>query len=359
MGIIHPSIPPAVSPNFLNLEDSPQTMFELHPKICTMCFRILAPIIIFCCITFQVYTVSTTSFFIIHKGDSVFQIARNLKSEGYIKSRFTFVTPLLFTGKYKRLQAGRYALSKDMTNKEMVSLFEEGTTAPVRIDIIPGMTINDISKLLSKGGLSQSEEFLKLALPGSAESPTKFTQKFLANRPQGAGLEGYLYPDSYLVESTETAEGIVNRLLNSFDIHVMQSTSTPPLPKNRSMYEIVTMASILEKEVRTFEDKKKVAGILWKRLEVGMPLQVDSTAMYFLQKNKTELIVAPGDMTYNTYDRVGLPWGPISNPSIENIYAAMRPVESDYWYFLSSRDGTTIYSRTLGEHLINKAKFVD
>ncbi|MES2216717.1 MAG: endolytic transglycosylase MltG [Patescibacteria group bacterium] len=311
---------------------------------------------------------TTTPFFTIHKGDSVFEIARNLKSEGFIKSRFTFVVPLLFTGKYKKLQAGRYALSLGMSNKEIVRLFEEGRTAAVRIDIIPGMTINDISKLLSKGGLPQSEEFLRLALPdnsvASANSTTspnssKFSQKFMADRPKGAGLEGYLYPDSYLIESTETAEGIIDRLLNNFDTHVLQSTSTPPLPKKRSLYEIVTMASILEKEVRTLEDKKKVAGILWKRQEVGMPLQVDSSGKYFLEKNKAGLVVAPDNMTYNTYDHVGLPWGPISNPSLESLTAAMKPTASDYWYYLSSRDGTTIYSRTLGEHLINKAKFVD
>ncbi len=195
--------------------------------------------------------------------------------------------------------------------------------------------------------MPQAEEFLRLTLPG--EGSKIFTNSFLADRPEGAGLEGYLYPDSYLIENTESAEDIIKRFLDNFEKHL-------PPSQERSLYDIVTMASILEKEVQTLEDKKKVAGILWKRMEYNLPLQVDSTGSYFFL---VPLETVSYNTSYNTYSHTGLPFGPISNPSSESLIAAVQFLPSDYWYYLSSRDGTIVYSKTLGEHLINKAKFID
>jgi UPF0755 protein len=128
--------------------------------------------------------------------------------------------------------------------------------------------------------------------------------------------------------------------------------------KGKSVFEIITMASMLEKEVRSLEDKKIVSGILWKRMEVGMPLQLDATINYITVKSNPGVAVkyTKIDSTYNTYKYVGLPKGPISNPGMNSIIAAINPKDSPYWFYLS--DGRTIFSKTFEDHCTNKAKYL-
>ncbi|MDB5259520.1 MAG: aminodeoxychorismate lyase, protein [Candidatus Taylorbacteria bacterium] len=221
-----------------------------------------------------------------------------------------------------------------------------GTREPkprtIIVTVIPGSTINSIAKLLSGSGLP-SRDFLKLSLPTFDASTSKSAAGF--------GLEGYLYPDTYNFTSGESAEQIIRTMTENFDAHFPQDLFDHQKGTVRSKRDIVIMASILEKEVATAEDKRIVAGILWKRLEHRLPLQVDSTTHYFLAPS--------AGLVYNTYQSAGLPFGPISEPSSESIRAALEPTVTDYWYFLSDRKGKIFYSRTLSEHLINKAKYVE
>jgi UPF0755 protein len=140
-------------------------------------------------------------------------------------------------------------------------------------------------------------------------------------------------------------------MTENFEAHFPQDLYDNQKGTVRSKRDVVIMASILEKEVVHNEDKKIVAGILWKRLDHHLPLQVDSTVHYFLAQST--------GLVYNTYQNTGLPSGPISEPSLDSIKAALEPTATDYWYFLSARDGRIVYSQTLSEHLINKAKYVD
>ncbi|MCX6715928.1 MAG: endolytic transglycosylase MltG [Candidatus Taylorbacteria bacterium] len=215
-------------------------------------------------------------------------------------------------------------------------------TRMVTVTVIPGSTINTIAKSLSRLGLP-SQSFLKLALPTFGSSTTTS-----GTQP---GLEGYLYPDTYYFASDESADRIVKTMVANFDIHFPRDLFDNQRGTVRSRDDIVIMASILEKEVAKEEDRRIVSGILWKRLDERLPLGVDSTVHYFL--------VPPKGVVYNTYQDTGLPIRPISNPSLDSIRAALEPKATDYWYFLSAHDGTTVYSRTLGEHLINKAKYIE
>jgi UPF0755 protein len=130
--------------------------------------------------------------------------------------------------------------------------------------------------------------------------------------------------------------------------------------QGKSIFDIITMASLLEKEVRTEEDKKIVAGILWKRMEIGMPLQVDATIAYITGKNSTRISKEETkiDSPYNTYKYKGLPLGPICNPGFESIFASLYYEDSDYLYYLSTPEGETIFSKTLEEHNIAKGKYL-
>lgn len=219
----------------------------------------------------------------------------------------------------------------------------------VSITVLPGSTINTISKLFGRSGLP-TQDFLRMALPKFDGATTSSSIK-LDDRPAGSGLEGYLYPDTYNFASYQSADDMANMMILNFNKHFPYELFLSQKTKVRGLHEVVIMASILEKEVDKVEDKKIVSGILWKRLDARLPLQVDSTNSYFL--------TPPKGVTYNTYKYSGLPFGPISNPSEESLIAALEPVTTDYWYFLSTRDGNIVYSKTLSEHLINKAKYVE
>jgi len=164
-------------------------------------------------------------------------------------------------------------------------------------------------------------------------------------------LEGYLFPDTYWIRRGASLEEIVEKMKTNFQEKTKGLEITP---------EIVIMASLIEKEVKTKEDKELVSGILWKRLEDKMPLQVDATITYITGKRTTKISKEETqiDSPYNTYKYLGLPIGPICNPGLESIMAALYPKDSEFWYYLSSPEGKTYFSKTLEEHNIKKAKYL-
>ena len=148
-------------------------------------------------------------------------------------------------------------------------------------------------------------------------------------------------------------------MLSNFERKMIPELKSQMQEKGKSVFEIITMASMLEKEVRSLEDKKIVSGILWKRMEAGMPLQIDATVNYITDKSDPGVSIKDTkiDSPYNTYKYPGLPKGPISNPGMDSIIAALEPIKTSYWFYLS--DGTTHFSKTLQEHAANKAKYLD
>jgi UPF0755 protein len=181
----------------------------------------------------------------------------------------------------------------------------------------------------------------------------------LADKPADATLEGYLFPDTYEVSTDQTCEQMIDAMLINFGNKLTPELQEKIKGQDKTIFEVVTMASLLEKEVKTLEDKKIVAGILHNRLQMGMPLQLDSTVNYITGKNDPGVLIKDTqiDSPYNTYKYKGLPIGPISNPGMDSISAALEPTETDYLYYLS--DGKTYYAKTLKEHAANRAKYLD
>jgi UPF0755 protein len=173
-------------------------------------------------------------------------------------------------------------------------------------------------------------------------------------------LEGFLFPDTYQISYSAGEKDIIRMMLANFDKKLTKDLREEIVRQNKTIFEIVTMASLLEKEVRTAEDKKLVAGVLWKRLKNRIPLQVDAAVSYITGKKTVKITKEDTqiDSPYNTYKYLGLPLGPISNPGLESIKASIYPKESRYWYYLSTPEGQTIFSRTLEEHNIAKAKYL-
>ena len=305
--------------------------------------------------------------FEIRKGEGIREISFYLEKEGLIKSRLFFRIYVLLKGFSRKLQAGDYLLSPSMTIPEIVQKFVLGDTIKEKITIIEGWNKKEIADYLEEKGLIDREKFFN-------ELKVKDWQEkydFLRDKPTEQDIEGYLFPDTYLIDYTinfaiaknvvsAREEKIIEKMLNNFDKKLTPELREEISRQKKTIFEIVTMASMLEKEVKNFEDKKLVSGILWKRLENGIPLQVDATITYITGKKKKEILVEETeiDSPYNTYKYPGLPIGPISNPGLDSILAAIYPKESEFWYYLSTPDGKTIFSKTLEEHNIAKAKYL-
>jgi len=308
--------------------------------------------------------------FNIKKGEGSKEIALNLEKAGLISFPPIFRFYVLTTGKAERLQAGDYLLSPSMNIPQIVRKFTTGDIIKEKITIIEGWNLRDIGFYFENKGMFQAEELWEIAgFPTIDYSKTKDLPKprdfsenyeFLKEKPKNVGLEGYLFPDTYEIDEKASIDRIVRKMLSNFDKKITPELRTEIKKQGKTIFEIITMASLIEKEVKTKEDKELVSGILWKRLKTGIPLQVDATISYITGKqttkiSKTDTLI---DSSYNTYKYYGLPLGPISNPGLESIKAAIYPKGSDYWYYLSAPDGKTYYSKTLEEHNIKKARYL-
>ncbi|XOB40970.1 MAG: endolytic transglycosylase MltG [Candidatus Nealsonbacteria bacterium] len=304
--------------------------------------------------------------FLVEKGENLFQIANKLEDEGIIKSRLFFDFYVLLKMSQTKLQAGEYFFNNSMNIVKVADKIIKGDTAKITITIPEGWNLRDIAWYFENQGMFQAEELFELvgnySVTTDLPKPKNFSvdYEFLKDKPKNISLEGYLFPDTYETVPGIELEEIIRRMLDNFNKKLTEDLRREIQEQDKSMFEIITMASLIEKEVKTLEDKKIVSGILWKRLENSIGLHVDATIVYItgkktvkISKEETEI-----DSLYNTYKYRGLPLGPISNPGIESILAAIYPEASDYWYYLSALDGKTIFSRTLEEHNIAKAIYL-
>lgn len=293
--------------------------------------------------------------FVIEEGQNLKQIAQNLRIERIIGSKWVFITYVFLEGKTENLQAGKYNLSSDMNIIEVAE------------KIIKGEAIKDWVKVTFPEGWANKQVEEKLAELGviSFEKRQFFTIStesflFLADKPTGPNLQGYLFPDTYYFEKESTIEEVVKKMLRNFGEKLTQDLREEIKQQEKTIYEIVTMASIVQNEVSTVQDMSRVAGIFYNRLKLGIPLQSDATVNYVTGKKLRQPLIEDTkiESPYNTYLNPGLPPGPISNPGLEAIKAAIYPEETDYMYFLNPLDGKTIFSKTFEEHSRNKAKYL-
>lgn len=291
--------------------------------------------------------------FLINSGDKTEDIAQKLQDQGLIFNKYLFLIYNYSTQKFKNLQAGNYLLSPSMDIIEITEKINNGEIIEEKITIIEGWTINEIADYLENKNLFLKEVFLENIENHSQE------YDFLEDKPKDLGLEGYLFPDTYFI-SQKTPQNIIDQMLSNFNNKLSSQLKEEIQKQGKTIFEIITVASLIEKEVKTFEDKKNVSDIIWKRLDVGMPLQIDATIVYITGKKTTTISSEETqiDSEYNTYKYKGLPKGPICNPGIESILAAIYPSSNQYFYYLSTKEGETIFSKTLEEHNIAKQKYI-
>ncbi len=286
------------------------------------------------------------------------KIAELLKNEGVIRSKWGFVFYISLKGKASLLKPGSYLFSRQTIPEIVRDLMRGGTNERV-ITIPEGWSTKDIAEYFEREGVIPRNEFLKIS---GGQHPVLTIDRFdfLKDQPRDAGLEGYLFPDTYRVFKDAKLEDIIVKMLENFGRKITPELREETARQNKTLFEIITMASLIEKEVVTDEDRALVSGILWKRLSLGIGLQVDATIIYITGKKSTRVSREETqiDSLYNTYKYRGLPVGPIANPGLSAIRAAIYPKESPYLYYLSAPDGRTIFSQTLDEHNEAKAKYL-
>jgi UPF0755 protein len=251
------------------------------------------------------------------------------------------------------LQAGKYSISPSMSMYQIIKKLSMGDTIKNTLTILEGWDVSDVQNYLQEKGLCKKNEFLSLIKNNYAE-----TFAFLKDKPKSLNLEGYIFPDTYEIAEDDTCMDFLGAVLRNFDAKLTSELRAEIKKQKKSIFDIVTAASLIEKEVRNMEDKKIVSGILWTRLKIGMPLQLDCTINYITGKSDAAARTKDTkvDSPYNTYLYRGLPKGPISNPGIDSILAAIYPTKTNYLYWLS--DGKTYYSATLEEHNQKKSLYL-
>jgi len=290
----------------------------------------------------------------IPEGSSTAAIASILKDNGVIKNAYFFRIYCQRMGYDGQFKYGNYTFSKSMSVDDIAGVIMKGTLASTKRFTIPeGLTIKQVGQSLEEQGIITADAFNDEVQNGV------FDYQFLADCPAGPErLEGFLYPETYEVYSDATAHDVVDKMLAQFDALFKPEYYDKAKEMNMSVLQVVTMASILEREALLQDERPVMAGVFYNRLAQGIPLGSDATIQYILGEQKDFLTYADTeiDSPYNTYMYTGLPPGPICNPRIESIEAALYPDNNDYIYFVLSDalDGTHKFSVDYNEFLKNK-----
>jgi len=293
--------------------------------------------------------------FTVEDGQPVFIIADNLQSFGVIRDTSAFVDYLIYTGLDTSIQSGTYKLSSAMSIVDIARELQDSTPAEVTFVILPGWRMEEIAASLLTSGLDATpEQFLE-----SARDP-----RYLNSMPDAVSTEGFLYPDSYILPRATNAERLVEELTRNFSLHLTTDLTEGFSRQNLTVYQAVTLASIVERESMQDEEAPQIASVYLNRLNIGMKLDADPTVQYALGFNPVQNswwtnplnaedlhIASP----YNTYGNAGLPPGPISNPSLNSLQAVAFPAETPYYYFRARCDGSGfhIFASTLDEQIAN------
>ncbi|MBI2483411.1 endolytic transglycosylase MltG [Candidatus Uhrbacteria bacterium] len=299
-------------------------------------------------------------------------IIRALQEAGVL--RYTAAFRVALAAQRRGPFPGQYEVDARSTAWTLARQF---TSAPPRrereIRVLEGWNIRDVVAYFEREGIARADAVFSLVgMPAldyrtaesNVERPTHFSVEefpLLSEKPVFVSLEGYLFPDTYRIYADAPLEEIIRKMLMNTERRFTPDMRQEIARSGRTTHQVLTMASIIEAEVSRSEDRSIAAGILWKRRDRGMRLQVDSTVNYLTGKHDPRVTLGDTkiDSAYNTYQYPGLPRGPISNPGMDAIVAALRPKESPYWFFLTTKTGETIFSRTWEEHSANVRKHLD
>jgi UPF0755 protein len=280
---------------------------------------------------------------LVPKGSPLLEVVGILRKGGILPHPLAFRALVLLTFSGRRLHYGEYAFPTPPSTFEAWRRLVRGDVIKYEVTVPPGANLYDIAKLLEEKKLATAEAFL-----ATAASPAVLRRLEIP----GESAEGYLFPDSYIFVKPVTPEEILEFMVRQFHRKVPPDTEKRAKEAGLSLHQVVTIASIIEKETGVEEEKPIVSAVIRRRLALGMPLQMDPTVIYGVKR--FDGTVTRKDLRtegpYNTYLNLGLPPGPIANPGLAALAAALNPSKEEYLYFVSRNDGSHTFSRTLPEH---------
>ena len=299
---------------------------------------------------------------IIKSGSTARQIAEELYRQEIIKSRVLFNLIINFKGLENSLKAGAYNIKPEYNLLDVIDLLASGRVATFRVTIPEGYTVEEIARRLAVLTSYSEEEFLRYARVNPGKDYLKDDENIIYP------LEGFLYPDTYIIPTEYKPEEILRVMLSVFESRWLERIRTAldpagekeaDLEVNRevvsgySIHEIITIASLIEKEAKLDEEKPLVAAVIYNRLRMNMYLQIDACIQYILGERKERILYSDLriDSPYNTYLYPGLPPGPIANPGAASIKAALNPADVDYLFYFALSDGSHVFTRSYSEHL--------
>lgn len=284
----------------------------------------------------------------IERGSGASVIARQLEAAGLIRSAAAFEVLLSLSGEAGSLRAGQYELSPEMDAAQIARKLAAGEVAVRRVTIPEGLRIEEIAERIAEAGLTSADEFLEAATP---------SQVMEQSRPDGLkldgdSLEGYLFPETYDFELGSEPSAMAARMVRELNERFVKPNKQRIAASKLSLHEIITLASLVEREARVAQERPPIAGVLMNRLNRDMPLQCDATIQYALGAHRERLLYEDlkVDSPYNTYLHKGLPPGPICAPGLESLLAALSPAETDSLYYVARPDGKHVFSKTYEEH---------
>lgn len=284
----------------------------------------------------------------IAEGMTTAEIADVLEDKEVIASSLKFRLVSRLRGYDGQLKPGTYLFTLDMDDEAVFAKLLNGEKYLVRFTIPEGFGVKEIAERLYSLDIADKEDFLKAA---EDFAPYGYMRKHKNVR---YAAEGFLFPETYSIESDTPIEDILKIMAGEFDKRITPQMRERAKELGLSLYDLTTLASLVEREVRYPEDRAIVAQVFLKRLKLNMPLQTDATLQYLLDAPKEDVTFKDTeiDSPYNTYKNVGLPPGPIANAGIESFNAVLNPANTDYLYFVADRQGHNHYSYTYDEHLV-------
>ncbi len=293
--------------------------------------------------------------FRVSKGDNSRKIAEKLAKDDLILDKFTFEIATRLNNIDKNLKAGVYQLNTGMSANEIIQTLQEAQPSQVVVTIPEGYTVLEIDQLLASQNLIQSGEFSAAVQKYPVAKYPFLDANQISKLPHA--LEGYLFPDTYFVDPNNFQSAtLITLMLNNFRDKVL------PLYENSSkkytLSEVVNVAAMVEEETNQDVDRPLVADIIWRRLEAQWTLGIDATLLYLKADREIDAQDLAENSPYNTRKVAGLPPGPIANPGLKSLAAAINPEANPYFFYLTSRDGETKYAITNEEHNNNKRKYL-
>jgi len=299
-------------------------------------------------------------------GSSARKIATILHDDGVIRSPLVFVLTCRLSGASRELKPGVYGIAPSLGVPKIIEMLAKGESLEAWVTIPEGYTVRQIADVLHDKQFVDGDAFVQMAVLHGTEFAS---YDFIP----GDSLEGYLFPDTYLIERGQDSQQIIDKMLATFDSKIVEPLRADiehtVLERFRltgdqfdeGLRRVITMASLVEREARIPFDRPVIAAVLWNRLKRGMRLEVCATVSYVpgeSRENKLRVLTVDTrtDSPYNTYRFAGLPPGPICNPGLASVEAVLHPANVDYLFYVARPDGSHVFSRTYAEHLAAKRR---